>query len=250
MKVGKAANIFALDALRREGYQLAATIYLQSAVEEESTGNGALMGHLRSYRADGALIPEPEDEKLVRQCRHAMVRNRDQGHAGACAGDGVRHQRNRYGVSPGRSRTAARGRVERAHGRTPAFRGRGASDQSKSQQDRGQGLDFVGAELVPGSAAEDMLAESHHDATGERLESFMSAGYLDARAYALYDRIPTLCYGPISRDIHGIDEAVSLASLKRITTAMALFIARWPGLETAAQLRRGIVCSTGKREGS
>jgi acetylornithine deacetylase len=35
-------------------------------VEEESTGNGALMTHLRGYRADAALIPEPEDEKLVR----------------------------------------------------------------------------------------------------------------------------------------------------------------------------------------
>ena len=31
-----------------------------------STGNGALMTHLRGYRADAALIPEPENEKLVR----------------------------------------------------------------------------------------------------------------------------------------------------------------------------------------
>src|SRR6185312_14636735 len=41
-------------------------VYVQSVVEEESTGNGALMTHLRGYRADAALIPEPEDEKLVR----------------------------------------------------------------------------------------------------------------------------------------------------------------------------------------
>ena len=39
---------------------------MQSVVEEESTGNGALMTHLRGYRADAVLIPEPEDEKLVR----------------------------------------------------------------------------------------------------------------------------------------------------------------------------------------
>src|SRR5205085_9611014 len=66
MKAGHAANLFALDALRRIGLQPAATVYLQSVVEEESTGNGALMTHLRGYRADAALIPEPEDEKLVR----------------------------------------------------------------------------------------------------------------------------------------------------------------------------------------
>jgi acetylornithine deacetylase len=66
MKAGHAANLFALDALRRVGLQPAATLYLQSVVEDESTGNGALMTHLRGYKADAVLIPEPEDEKLVR----------------------------------------------------------------------------------------------------------------------------------------------------------------------------------------
>ena len=66
MKAGHAANLFALKALRRIGLQPAATVYVQSVVEEESTGNGALMTHLRGYRADAVLIPEPEDEKLVR----------------------------------------------------------------------------------------------------------------------------------------------------------------------------------------
>src|ERR671928_1275001 len=66
MKAGHAANLFALDALRRIGLQPAATVYLQSVVEEESTGNGALMTHLRGYKADAVLIPEPEDEMLVR----------------------------------------------------------------------------------------------------------------------------------------------------------------------------------------
>ena len=33
---------------------------------KSSTGNGALMTHLRGYRADAALIPEPENEKLAR----------------------------------------------------------------------------------------------------------------------------------------------------------------------------------------
>ena len=33
--------------------------------------------------------------------------------------------------------------------------------------------------------------------------------------------------------IHGFDEKVSLASIKRITGAMALFVAEWCGLEPA-----------------
>ena len=66
MKAGHAANLYCLDALRRIGMQPAATVYVQSVVEEESTGNGALMTHLRGYKADAVLIPEPEEEKLVR----------------------------------------------------------------------------------------------------------------------------------------------------------------------------------------
>ncbi|WP_095589263.1 ArgE/DapE family deacylase [Actibacterium ureilyticum] len=66
MKAGIAANIFAVDALARLGYRPAATLYQQSVVEEECTGNGALACLQRGYRADAAIIPEPEDDMLVR----------------------------------------------------------------------------------------------------------------------------------------------------------------------------------------
>ena len=66
MKCGTAAALFVFDILRRIGLQPAATVYMQSVVEEESTGNGALMTHLRGYRADAALIPEPSSEKIIR----------------------------------------------------------------------------------------------------------------------------------------------------------------------------------------
>jgi len=88
--------------------------------------------------------------------------------------------------------------------------------------------------LEPGSEAEAVLGGAHRAATGKELRSFMTAGYLDARVYALYDKIPALCYGPVSQNIHGFDERVSLASVKRITTAMALFIADWCGVEACA----------------
>ncbi len=66
MKAGIAANIAALDALQRLGYRPAATVHVQCVTEEECTGNGALACWQRGYRADAALIPEPEDNKLVR----------------------------------------------------------------------------------------------------------------------------------------------------------------------------------------
>ena len=66
MRSGAAANVWALDALRRIGLQPASEVILQAVVEEESTGNGTLMAHLKGYTADAALIPEPMQEQLVR----------------------------------------------------------------------------------------------------------------------------------------------------------------------------------------
>ena len=66
MKAGLVAEIYALDALKRLGYQPAATVYLQSVTEEECTGNGALACLVRGYRADAALIGEPTQQQLTR----------------------------------------------------------------------------------------------------------------------------------------------------------------------------------------
>ncbi|NVK33640.1 MAG: ArgE/DapE family deacylase [Rhodobacteraceae bacterium] len=66
MKAGIGANIYALEALKRLGYQPAAKVHIQSVVEEECTGNGALACLIEGYTADAAIIPEPEDEQLVR----------------------------------------------------------------------------------------------------------------------------------------------------------------------------------------
>lgn len=66
MRSGHAANIWALDALKRIGLQPASEVIIQSVVEEESTGNGTLMTHLKGYKADAVLIPEPMQEQLVR----------------------------------------------------------------------------------------------------------------------------------------------------------------------------------------
>jgi acetylornithine deacetylase len=66
MKAGVAAMIFALDAIRAAGFMPGAPVHLQSVIEEESTGLGALSTLERGYRADCVLIPEPTEHKLTR----------------------------------------------------------------------------------------------------------------------------------------------------------------------------------------
>ena len=59
MKAGLVACITAMQALRDLGFEPAAKVILQSVVEEECTGNGALACLVEGYTADAALIPEP-----------------------------------------------------------------------------------------------------------------------------------------------------------------------------------------------
>ncbi len=66
MKAGLAANLFAFDAIRSAGYEPTGRIHFQSVVEEECTGNGSLAAFLRGYTADAVIIPEPEEDMLVR----------------------------------------------------------------------------------------------------------------------------------------------------------------------------------------
>ncbi|RVU16602.1 ArgE/DapE family deacylase [Methylobacterium oryzihabitans] len=289
MKAGHAANLFALDALRRIGLQPAATVTLQSVVEEESTGNGALMTHLRGYRADAVLIPEPEDEKLVRantgvlwfqvEVRGQPVHVREMGtganaidatyrvigalrqleeswnadKAGRPHFEGEAHPINlnigrieggdwassvpawcridcRIALYPGVSATQAAREIEAA----VADFARGDRFLSNTPPKvTFNGFWAEGYVLDAGSEAEAVLGRAHRSATGADLQSFMTAGYLDTRVHALYDRVPALCYGPFSENIHGFDERVSLSSLQRITTTMALFVAEWCGAEAA-----------------
>ena len=274
MKAGAAANIFALDALRRIGLQPAATVYVQSVVEEESTGNGALQTFLQGYTADAVFIPEPEEEMLV---RGVPVHVREMGE-GANAIDAatrvmtaLREMEEDWNAEKGEHPHFEEeahpinlniGKIEGGDWassvpswcnidcRVSIYPGRSAEDAAREITERVKafaqtdsflsnnppevvfnGFHAEGYVLEPGSDAEAVLERAHESAIGAPLQSFMTAGYLDTRVYALYNKIPALCYGPKSRNIHGINESVSLSSVKKITQAMALFIAEWCGTE-------------------
>jgi acetylornithine deacetylase len=66
MKAGTVAALFALDAIRAAGFEPAARVHVQSVIEEESTGLGALSCLQRGYRADLAVIPEPSNLSINR----------------------------------------------------------------------------------------------------------------------------------------------------------------------------------------
>lgn len=286
MKGGLAANIFALDAIKRSGFEPAATVHVQSVVEEESTGNGTLATSVRGYRADAVICPEPEDDMLVRANAGVVwfaVRVTGRPVHTRVMGSGVNAIDGAYLVIAALRELEARmnadapkhrhfedlvhpinlnvGRIEggdwnstvpaacTVHCRLAMYPGISAAEVKREVEDcirafarRTPGLEnnppqvtwtgffCEGYVLEEGSEAERTLAASHQAIFNRPLETLVTPAYLDARVTILYDRIPTLVYGPVSRNVHGIDEAVDLASLKRITKSIALFTARWCGL--------------------
>lgn len=287
MKAGLVANIFAMDALRRLGCQPAATLHLQSVTEEECTGNGALSALARGYSADAVIIPEPENEALVRASVGVIwFRVHVKGipvHV-ATAGSGQNAieaaiylitQLKEYEVK----RNALKvnhphfaefekpinvniGKIEGGDWassvpgwcsfdvRTALYPGEDAAEMAKEieafisaaasehafLQENTPEVEFngfmaQGYELEEGSDAEKTLAVAHNKVTAQQLETFGSLAYLDARVFMLYDNTPCLVYGPTSKGIHGYNEAVSLESIENVTTAIALYIAMWCGLE-------------------
>ncbi|HYF87513.1 ArgE/DapE family deacylase [Azospirillum sp.] len=287
MKAGIAAYTSAFDALRKLGYRPAAPVYLQSVIEEECTGNGALACLHRGYRADAAVIPEPFNHsisvaqvgvmwvRLVLTGTPAHVLDTSAGvnaieaayalaahlkalemrwnepacrHPAFC---GHAHPVNvnlgrieggewpssvptrcaldlRLGFFPGQEPEAVRAEVtravEQARSTDPALSNVGVELQWN-------GFQAAGCEIDPAHPLVTMLADSHRAVRGGDPELVALTCTTDARFFQLYGDTPATCYGPEATRIHGIDESVSLDSLRDVTRVLALFIAGWCGLE-------------------
>ena len=287
MKAGLVACIAALDALRRLGLQPAAKVHVQSVVEEECTGNGALACLVAGYTADAAIIPEPEDDALVRaNCgvlwfevsiagKPVHVREAGTGTNAIDAAARVtaslrklearwneeasehghfEHLDHPINFNVGRieggdwaSTVAAwcklQCRIAIYPGDDPADRAAEIEAHLKADLKEDAYLSATppivswngffarGYVLEEGTDAEETLARSHLAAHRANLTTITTPGYLDGRVFVIYGETPCLVYGPVSENIHGFDERVSLASVKRVTGTIALFIADWCGLE-------------------
>lgn len=75
-----------------------------------------------------------------------------------------------------------------------------------------------------------VLAQAHEKVVGAPPRTLACTATTDAKHFHTAD-VPVTCYGPEARNIHGIDEAVSIASMKRVAAAMAQYMADWCGLE-------------------
>jgi acetylornithine deacetylase len=75
------------------------------------------------------------------------------------------------------------------------------------------GFRAVGYELDSEHDLARLVADAHESVHGTRPRAHHQATTTDARHYLNELALPALCYGPRVRDIHGVDEAVELASI-------------------------------------
>lgn len=75
------------------------------------------------------------------------------------------------------------------------------------------------------------LAEAHRQVTGTLPAQVASTATTDGRHFRLLTDIPVTNYGPLARNIHGLDEAVEIASMQRVAATMARFIVDWCGVQ-------------------
>ncbi len=282
MKAGIVAYVAAMRALARLGFRPAAPVYLQSVIEEECTGNGALACLHRGYRADAAIIPEPFNHTLMTaqlgvmwftvdlqgtpahvldtsagsnaiealfpivqslkrleeawngtDCRHACY-------------EGHRHPINfNVGKISGGDWTSSVPAVARFDLRVGFFPGKPLEEVKREVEDAIHagtpngitatvsygGFHAEGAVMDLDWPMMKSLSAIHQEITGSTIEHLASTATTDARFFILYGDTPATCYGPEATRIHGIDESVSLDSLHTVTKVLALFIARWCGLE-------------------
>lgn len=287
MKAGIAAYVQAFRTLTNLGLQPAAPVYLQSVVEEECTGNGALACLHRGYGAEAAIIPEPFQETIMSAQvgvmwlqlevvgKPAHVLNDAEGINAIDAAFVLwnnlktlaqewnlpenRHPAFAHMESPIKfnlgkirggewaSSVATRCVMDIRCGFYPGVRAAAVREEiekflkdSAASEPRLKGVEWTvhytgfqseGCVVDLQHPAVQILADSHQFVVGKQPEYFASAATTDIRTFQLYGSIPATCYGPEAQNIHGIDESVSIKSVSRVSAVLALFIAKWCGVE-------------------
>ena len=94
-----------------------------------------------------------------------------------------------------------------------------------------KGFQAPGCEFDLEHPAMRALAGAHEKVNGTQPRRLAMTATTDARHFQLISGLPVTCYGPQSGNIHGVDEWVSIASMRRVSTVMAQFMQDWCGLE-------------------
>jgi acetylornithine deacetylase len=292
MKAGLVALTLAFRALRRLGVEPAAPVYLQSVVEEECTGNGALACLVEGYTADAAIIPEPGEGVMTGQMGVMWITLDVQGkpvhactaHTGVAAIDYAQYLVGKLreleeawnapearhphycthehpinfnlgriqggewtssvpthcrvdmrlgfypGVKPAQVRAEVEALLEAAHQAHPHH-------DSVTWKITYQGFQAEGLIVDMQQPVILELLRCHRDVTGADAAQHASTATTDVRFFHLYGKIPSTCYGPKGSDIHGIDEWVSIASMQQVSAVLAVFMARWCGLNPRQTLQ-------------
>jgi acetylornithine deacetylase len=268
MKAGLVAMTGAVRALRRAGVELGGDLQLQSVVEEECTGNGALMGLLAGAHADACVITEPHhDHFTVAQVGvlwfHVDVRGVP-GHA-ARGGrgafddalvmlerlralevelnadppppyDAFEHPINlnvgvvRAGDWPSTvtAECTMSCRIAMYPGQEPAELQRRVEAAVAPYEVRYDGFACEGSVVDEGEDVVVALADAYAAVHGERPPLLATTATTDARHFVRRG-IPAICYGPRAERIHGVDERVSLRSMVEVARVLARFVLDWCG---------------------
>lgn len=136
----------------------------------------------------------------------------------------------RVGFFPGQEPDDVRRAIEANLAKTSAARNIAHSVAYSGFAARGVHLDTLEA-----SAVGSILGSAHERVTGTPPVFTPATCTTDCRAYALYSpshlKPQVTCYGPEAKNIHGIDESVSIDSIESVAAVYALFISEYCQLE-------------------
>ncbi|SDI74115.1 ArgE/DapE family deacylase [Billgrantia gudaonensis] len=289
MKAGIAAMTLAVQAVRRAGETIDFPLTLQTVIEEECTGNGALACLHQGHGGDFVLIPEPFGAQIYSgQVGVLWFRLRLDGvpahvldtGAGSNAIEAIvdylpafetleaeinalprpalyAEHPHPFNLSIGKieggnwassvpAHAVLEGRVGFPPGMTTGevmTRVRRTVEHRHAQLANGSPLprlDFHGFRSeghqvdldTPGIR---LLSACHEALLGAPPSHYLSTCTTDLRAFHVSGGINGTCYGPVAERIHGVDECVSIDSIRHVLTTYALFLHRWSRLADSGE---------------
>jgi acetylornithine deacetylase len=129
----------------------------------------------------------------------------------------------RLGVRVGHPRSWTHARVEKELGTLLS----GIGGDGHHPTLRASGFRAEAYALAPTHPLAWALADTHAAVHGRPPVAIDGGATTDARLYQQVAGIPAVCYGPRARNIHGVDEAVEIASILAGARTLACFIAGW-----------------------